>query len=358
MKNLYCIIMAGGIGSRFWPESRTDKPKQFLDILGTGQSLLQMTYNRMKKLIAPENIFIVSVEDYYDLILDQLPELGAENIICEPSRNNTAPCVAYATFKIRRANNDSVIVIVPSDHFIGDESAFLEAIDTGASFSVEHEAIVTLGIPPTRPDTGYGYINYINDPNNKVSPVLRFVEKPSLSKAKEYLVTGDYVWNAGIFIGHVNTFHSAYRLLAPEIFRIFEAGNDIYNTPDEKLFIATNYRLSPSISFDYAIAEKAANVFTIPVNCAWSDLGTWASLYDIGEKNDEGIFFTGGFMQHENTSNCIIRSSSDKIIVVKGLEGYIVVDTPKALLIYPKDEEQEIKQVTEVLRQKGMLDYL
>lgn len=346
MKDTYVLIMAGGVGSRFWPKSRNNFPKQFIDILGIGKSLLQLTHERFLKVCPKENIFILSNDQYSGLITDQLPDLPQENIISEPSRNNTAPCIAYASFKIKQLNPAAKIVVAPSDHLILSEHVFLQKVEQALAFVQENDALVTLGISPTRPDTGYGYIRYDKADSDGVHKVLQFLEKPDLEKAKGFVASGDYLWNAGIFVWSVGAILNALAKHSPEIFELFEKGESCYNTVTERSFILENYPLSANISIDYAIMEKAANVYTIPGDFGWSDLGTWASLYEVIEKDEQNNVFSGHAVNLADTSNCMIQIPNDKVAVIKGLDNYIVVDDGKVLLIYPKAQEQEIKEVS------------
>lgn len=346
MGNTYVLIMAGGVGSRFWPKSRNSYPKQFIDILGLGKSLLQLTYERFLKICGAENIYVLTNEQYIGIIAEQLPGLSADNILAEPSRNNTAPCIAYASFKIAALNPDAKVIVAPSDHLILDERTFLEKIHSALEFTAERDALLTLGITPSRPDTGYGYINYERQEVNGVHKVSRFLEKPNLQKAIEFVSSGDYVWNAGIFIWRVSSILTAMEKHAPELFQLFSKGNDFYNTPDENEFIRKNYPLSPNISIDYAIMEKAGNVYTVPGEFGWSDLGTWASLYEVMDKDGSNNVFTGFNASLPETENCMIQLPKEKVAIIKGLTNYIIVDDGKVLLIYPKQEEQEIKEVS------------
>jgi len=349
--NTFILIMAGGVGSRFWPKSRNHFPKQFIDILGIGKSLLQLTYERFLTICPNEQIFILTNETYESLVAEQLPEVLKENILLEPSRNNTAPCIAYATYKISKLNPDANIVVAPSDHLILKEDIFLNKIAQALGFSSKNDALLTLGISPTRPDTGYGYIRYQEssienqDVPSEIKKVNAFMEKPALAKAEEYLLSGDYVWNAGIFIWSASSLKKAFEQHAPEIATIFESGLSFYNTPNEVKFIAEHYPSSPNISIDYAILEKADNVYTIPADIGWSDLGTWASLHAIGEKDADNNMVNLEKIHLKDTSNCIIHLPNDKAAVIRGLDNYIVVDDGEILLIYPKSDEQEIKQV-------------
>jgi mannose-1-phosphate guanylyltransferase len=348
-EDTYVLIMAGGIGSRFWPKSRNNYPKQFIDILGIGKSLLQLTYERFLKICPRENIYVLSNEQYSSLVAQQLLDLPATNIIAEPSRNNTAPCIAYASFKISQLNPSARVVVAPSDHLILKEDIFLDKIDQALEFVKDNDALVTLGINPTRPDTGYGYIKYSKSAENGVSKVIQFLEKPDLENAKKFVDSGDYVWNAGIFVWSIKSIMFALSQYSFEIYNLFEKGNNFYNTADEHSFIAKNYPLSPNISIDYAIMEKANNVYTIPGEFGWSDLGTWASLYDVVEKDKANNVFSGYSANLADTTNCMIQIPSSKVAVIKGLDNYIVVDDGKVLLIYPKANEQEIKEVSKAI---------
>lgn len=344
-KNNYILIMAGGVGSRFWPKSRNHFPKQFIDILGIGKSLLQLTYERFLKICPKENIYILSNQQYLGLIQDQLEGISVGNVLLEPSRNNTAPCIAYASYKILKDNPEANIVVAPSDHLILKETEFLDKIQQALKYTEKEEVLVTLGISPTRPDTGYGYINFSKESIHGVHKVESFLEKPILEKAKQYLASGDYLWNAGIFIWKAKSIKNAFQKYSPEIDILFEQGNELYNTSSEAGFIKEYYPKSPNISIDYAILEKADNVYTIPADIGWSDLGTWVSLHEVADKDDNKNVLSSPKLHIEDTENCIIHMPKDKVAVIKGLKDYIVVDDGKVLLIYPKSNEQEIKQV-------------
>lgn len=343
--NNYVLIMAGGVGSRFWPKSRNHFPKQFIDIMGIGKSLLQLTYERFEKICPKENIYILSNQQYLGLIQEQLEGIAVNNILLEPSRNNTAPCIAYASYKILKQNPDANIVVAPSDHLILKEAEFLDKIAQALYYTATNDALVTLGISPSRPDTGYGYINFGKEALNGVHKVERFLEKPVLEKAQEYIASGDYLWNAGIFIWGGQSIQKAFQNYAPEIDVLFAKGNEVYNTNAETDFINENYPKSPNISIDYAILEKANNVFTIPADIGWSDLGTWASLHEVADKDNKNNALSVDYLHMEDTQNCIIHLPKGKAAVIKGLEDFIIVDDGKVLLIYPKAEEQEIKQL-------------
>jgi mannose-1-phosphate guanylyltransferase len=341
--NTYILIMAGGVGSRFWPKSREKFPKQFIDIMGVGKSLLQLTVERFSKEYAAENIYILTNQAYKPLVSEQLPQLPTDNILLEPSRNNTAPCIAYAGYKIRQKDPDAVMVVVPSDHIILKEEVFLEKISRAVHFAQENDAIITLGISPTRPDTGYGYIHYGEEASEGVHRVKAFMEKPKKEVAESYLQSGEYLWNAGMFIWKAETLKKALEQHAEEIHVLFEQGNGVYNTEHEAAFVLEYYPRSPNISIDYAVLEKADNVYTIPADIGWSDLGTWASLYEVLEKDaDENA--AGNLVNFVESKSNMVSLPANKLAVIRGLENFIVVDDGKVLLIYPKDQEQSIKQ--------------
>ena len=340
--------MAGGVGSRFWPASTEDTPKQFLDILGVGKSLLRLTFERFLNLVPADRILIVTNKKYKALTQLHLPELPEENILCEPSRNNTAPCVAYAALRLRAANPDAVFVTAPSDHVILKEESFLQKITEAFEYVESNNAIVTLGIHPTRPDTGYGYIEVSNGENDsleKIYKVLSFKEKPNITIAQSYLDAGNYLWNGGIFIWKANDLIDSFKLNSPEIIEVLTQDESNFATDNEQKYIDKVYPNTPSISVDYAILERADNVFTIPADIGWSDLGTWNSLHAFLDK-DQNLSVTIGANTHLiDTKNTIVRSDSEKVVIIKGLDDYIVVDESDALLIYPKGDEQEIKNV-------------
>jgi len=340
--NTYVLLMAGGLGSRFWPKSRETYPKQFIDILGTGESLLQQSAARFKGICETRNMFVLTNVNYKDLVKKQLPEIPDENILLEPSRNNTAPCIAYATYKIFSINPYANIVVSPSDHLILKEEEFRKKIYQALAFASNNESLITLGINPTRPDTGYGYIHYQSS-ENEVYKVNKFLEKPILENAIKYVESGEYLWNAVIFIWNVKSIISALEEYSPQIANIFSGGLDIYGTNKEIEFINENYPLSPNISIDYALMEKATNVYTIPASIGWSDLGTWASLYDIMPKDDDGNAINTKKVILSDSQNNMIHLPNDKVAFIKGLQNYIVVDDGKVLVVVPKENEQNIK---------------
>ena len=352
MNHTYVAIMAGGVGSRFWPGSREARPKQFLDMLGVGKSLLRLTFERFLPICPASHIFIVTNAAYRELILEQIPEITDNQILCEPSRNNTAPCVAWTAFKLAALDPEANFVIAPSDHIVLKEAAFLEKIEAALNFSANHDALLTLGIQPSRPDTGYGYIQFGEEADAGIRKVLRFAEKPNLVTAEQYVESGEYLWNAGIFIWRAESILRAYETLAPEIYEILEKGRDLYNTPAEQDFIDLAYPTTPNISVDFAIMEKAHNVFTLPSEFGWSDLGTWASLHAEYPKDENGNALQGNVIALD-THDTLVRIPEGKLAVVKDLHDYIIVDTPDALLIYPKSKEQEVKQVTALVKEKS-----
>lgn len=341
--NTYILIMAGGVGSRFWPKSREEFPKQFIDIMGVGRSLLQLTVDRFSESYPPENMYILTHQAYRPLVKEQLPRLPEENILLEPCRNNTAPCIAYAGYKIFQKDPQAVMVVVPSDHLILQEDVYLNKIAAAVAFAQTEDAIITLGIPPTRPDTGYGYIQYEPASVNGVHPVKAFKEKPGREVAEQYLAAGEYLWNAGMFIWKAGTLKKALQQHAPALHGLFEQGNPVYNTEAEAAFIAEHYPQSPNISIDYAVLEKADNIYTLPADIGWSDLGTWASLYEVLEKDEQGNAGAENVIYNAARSN-MVSLPPGKQAVIRGLENYIVVDDGTTLLIYPKDKEQDIKQ--------------
>jgi len=351
--HIYVAIMAGGIGSRFWPSSTAENPKQFLDILGTGKSLLRITFERYLKLVPPEKIFFVTHVNYQKKILELIPEIKESQIICEPSRNNTAPGIAYVAFKINELDPNAELIIAPSDHVILKEDEFIKLSKMALEYCRENDALLTLGILPTRPDTGYGYIKFEGDKNYiSVQKVLEFKEKPDLQTALNYLDKGNYLWNSGMFIWRTKVILNAFKEFAPEIYQILEKGKGLYNTERENEFILENFPKTPSISVDYAIMEHAQNIFTIPADISWSDLGTWNALHAFLPKDkNENVLLNSGFLIEESSNN-LIKSNKEKIIIAKGLNDFIVIDEDDILLIYPKNKEQEVKAIRErVLKQ-------
>ena len=395
-QNNYCVIMAGGVGSRFWPFSREEKPKQFLDFFGTGRSLLQMTVDRFRPLVPIENVFIVTNVAYKQMILEQIPDLSEGQILCEPARRNTAPCIAYATAHIRalclqraygytseqgytkdgkvkggsetsqlpnyldidwsKPEMQANIVVAASDHLILEEEKFRQTISKAFDFVSTNKAICTLGMQPTRPETGYGYIQFLNESsqselndaakplNDGIYPVKTFTEKPNLEMAKVFLESGDFLWNSGIFIWNLQTISEAFRYLLPEVADRFREGELLMGTEREEAFIEEIFPKCPNISIDYGIMEKANNVFVLPSSFGWSDLGTWGSLYELSEKDSEGnVSLHSEAHFYEATGNIVVLEPGKKVIV-QGVEDMIIAEEKGALLVCKKSEEQRIKQ--------------
>jgi mannose-1-phosphate guanylyltransferase len=354
----YVAIMAGGVGSRFWPGSRESRPKQFLDMLGTGKSLLRLTFERFLPICPASHIFIVTNALYKDLVKEQIPEISDNQILCEPSRNNTAPCVCYTAMKLAALDPKANFVIAPSDHIVLKEQAFLEKINLALDFAAREDALLTLGIQPARPDTGYGYIQMADETQSGIFKVKRFAEKPNADTARAFVASGEYLWNAGIFIWNVQSILTAYQKYAPEIFNILEKCAGQWNGPGEQGFIDREYPTTPNVAVDVAIMEQADNVYTIPAEFGWSDLGTWASLHAECPKDAHDNALLGGQTIALVTSNCLVRLPAGKLAVLKDLHDYIVVDENDVLLIYPKSKEQEIKQVTAIVKEKTGEKYL
>lgn len=344
-KNYYAILMAGGVGSRFWPVSTTDFPKQFHDMLGTGDTLIQKTFSRLAKIIPTENIFILTNEKYNDLVLSQLPQVKQEQVLLEPAMRNTAPCILYASLKIQKLNPNAVMVVAPSDHWIEDETAFTNNLKQSFDFCEANNSLMTLGIKPTFPNTGFGYIEYDKNDSNPIKKVEQFREKPDYETAKAFLNSGNFLWNAGIFIWTAKAITDAFFHFQPVMNSLFLNGNESYNTSNEKQFIEENYEKAENISIDYAILEKAHNVYVLPASFDWNDLGTWGQLHEKIDKdeNQNGVINANVIL--ENASNNIIRTDAKKLIVVDGLNDYIIVDREGVLLIYPKSKEQDIKKI-------------
>ena len=356
-KTPFVLIMAGGVGSRFWPASRETLPKQFLDITGSGKTLIQQTYERFALFIPADRIYVITHIDYMAQTLNAIPGIHLHNIITEPSRNNTAASIALASFKLQKKDPTAICIVAPADHIIADEKEFQKTILAACDHTSVNGSIVTLSIKPTRPDTGYGYIEF--DPKDKagVRKVKSFKEKPNPDEALRYLKAGNFAWNAGIFIWRLDVILEAFRIHATQIFNLLSAGQKVYNTEKENDFVNSEYPRTEKISVDYAILEKADNVYTIPCDIGWSDLGTWNSLYDNSLK-DAQQNASSKPVYLEGTNNSLVFSKNSKLIVIKGLEDYIIVDTEDCLLIYPKSEEQGIKALKEILREKGLDDYL
>ncbi|MEO7313436.1 MAG: mannose-1-phosphate guanylyltransferase [Chitinophagaceae bacterium] len=351
----YVCIMAGGIGSRFWPMSRTKLPKQFLDILNTGETLLQATYKRFASFIPEQNIFIVTSADYIELVKEQLPQAKTANILGEPSRKNTAPCVAYMAYKLVQSDSKATFITAPSDHLILDQKAFVKVCLEALNFVTKHSALITLGIEPTHPNTGYGYIQYEQQSvTSNVYQVKTFTEKPKLELAKTFIASGDFLWNAGIFVWQANIIISAFEKYLPEMAEVFAAEKENFNTPAEQEAIGRIYPQCTNISIDNGVMEKADNVYIIPSSFGWSDLGTWNSAYDNMDKDYLGNAVTGKQVMVIDATQNMVHTNENKLVVLQGLDDFIIVDTKDVLLICKRDKEQEIKEFTaEIKRNKG-----
>ncbi|WP_029904914.1 mannose-1-phosphate guanylyltransferase [Prevotella sp. 10(H)] len=343
-KNNYCVIMSGGIGSRFWPFSREARPKQFLDFFGTGRSLLQMTVDRFKKILPIENIFIVTNAEYAHMVKEELPELNSKQILLEPMRRNTAPCIAFATYHINSFNANANIVVAPSDHLILKEDDFLSIIENAFAFVEKHNTLLTLGIRPSRPETGYGYIQMSEEKLDDVTKVKVFTEKPNLELAKVFYESGEFLWNSGIFVWNNKTILEAFHQYLPEITNRFDQGLDKFGTDKEKAFIDENFPFCPNISIDYGVMEKAMNVYVQAADFGWSDLGTWGSLYEISDKDENSNATLISNTLFYDSSENVVTLPAGKLAVIQGLEGYIIAEADGVLLICKKDDEQRIKQ--------------
>jgi len=355
--NTFCVIMAGGIGSRFWPYSRTGKPKQFLDILGTGQTLLQQTIRRYRDICPIENILIVSNEEYASLILEQLPEIQASQVLLEPLRRNTAPCIAYANQRIARMNPDANIIVAPSDHLITDEQEFNNVVLKGLKFVKERDALLTLGIMPNRPETGYGYIQVNGqedvDGTRCLRPVKTFTEKPNLELARIFLESGDFFWNSGMFIWSLKSITHAFEKYLPDVQSLFHDGLNVYGTPEEAAFIRQVYGACNKVSIDYGIMEKANNVFVLCADFGWSDLGTWGSLYDHLIHDEAENAVGGGQAITFQANRNVIHTPKGKLTVVQGLDDYIIINTDDVLMICKKEDEQQIRMMVDEVKLRG-----
>ena len=347
--------MAGGIGSRFWPLSRTDFPKQFLDILNTGRTLIQSTYDRFTLFVPKENIYVVTTNQYKDIVAEQLPDIPVDNILCEPSRKNTAPCIAYISYKLNQLNPEANLICAPADHIILDPAGFKATCLQALKFTSHIKALVTLGIKPTYPNIGYGYIQYDQQAvGENVFKVKTFTEKPDKDLARTFISSGDFLWNAGIFVWQVKNIVKAFETFLPEMHDVFDAEKNNFSTPNEKEAIERIYPQCVNISIDYGVMEKADNVYIIPSSFGWSDLGTWASAYDNLEKDYLENAVTGANVMIIDATKNIVHAESGKLVLLQGLDDFIVVDTQDVLLICKKDKEQEIKEyVAEVKRNKG-----
>ncbi len=350
-KNNYVLIMAGGIGSRFWPVSKKSFPKQFIDIMGTGESLIKQTYNRFSHMVPQENIFVVTNTDYVPLVQSHIPEMHISRILHEPLAKNTAPCIALANRHIQTLNPDAVCLVAPSDHLISNEMAFIETSLQAMDFAANNDALVTLGIKPTRPDTGYGYIQF----NPELDPrglhrVKTFTEKPSEEIAKSFLESGEFLWNAGIFVWSIKAINNSIEKHLPEIYQIFA---DVHpDSPEYNNQLEQAYALTPSISIDYGVLEKEKDVFVMPANFGWNDLGTWKSLWDVSERNDKNNALIGKNIHTYNTSESMVFNNSNKLIVVNGVDNIVIVESDEVLLVMNKDKEQELRTIVNEIKDR------
>jgi mannose-1-phosphate guanylyltransferase len=342
--------MAGGVGSRFWPVSTAEFPKQFHDMLGSGDTLIQKTFSRLSKLIPVENIYILTNERYNNLVLEQLPMVKQAQVLLEPAMRNTAPCILYASLKIQKLNPNAVMVVAPSDHWIEDEDTFSDNLKQCFDFCSNEDALMTLGIKPTFPNTGFGYIEYDKLDENPIKSVSQFREKPDYETAKSFLASGNFLWNGGIFIWSVKSILEAFEKFQPQMNNLFLKGFESYNTNSETAFINDNYADAENVSIDYAILEKAKNVYVLPATFDWNDLGTWGSLHEKLDKDENNNAVVNATVLLKNSSSNIISTSKDKLVIIDGLEDFIVVDKDNFLLIYPKSKEQEIKGIVASLK--------
>lgn len=349
-KNNHVVIMAGGVGSRFWPMGTPECPKQFVDVLGTGRSLLQMTFDRFRNVVPVENVWVVTSSTYASLVEEQLPEIPSSNILREPCRRNTAPCIAYASWRIKAIDPTANVVVTPSDHVVLNVSEFQRVILSTLQFAEETDSIVTLGIKPSRPETGFGYIQcdltYSTARHKEIYRVDKFHEKPDLATAQQYIAQNNFFWNSGIFVWNVSTIVNAFRIYQPEMSRIFEDLLPIYGTPQEQSIIDKQFPLCENISVDYAIMEKTEEIFVCPSNFGWGDLGTWRSLYSIYQVDSQGNAVIGNNVTVLESANCIIHTAQEKKVIIQGLDGFIVAEKNDSLLICRMSEEQRIRQIT------------
>ena len=361
-KNHYCVIMAGGAGERFWPVSKGNNPKQFIDILGSGSTLIQQTYQRLSRLFLPENILVVINEQYLPAVNEQLPQIPKENILCEPARRNTAPCIAYACHKIAAQHSDAVVLVAPSDHVILNETEFIDTLQVALDAASQQEWLLTLGIHPSRPETGYGYIKFREGKpypqDTRVQKVNTFTEKPSLEIAQQFLKSGDYLWNSGIFIWSSAAIIHALEKYLTDINDLFKPQTIPYNTPQEQEAIQQAYFKCRSMSIDYGVMEKADNVYVLKSDFGWSDLGTWGSLFAFLPKNEENNAITGANVLMYDSTNNLIKMPNEKLVVLQGLDGYVAVENDNILLVCKKDEEKRLRDIINDIRLNKGKTYL
>ncbi len=356
-KDIYVVIMAGGVGSRFWPYSRSYRPKQFLDVLDTGESLIQMTNNRFKNICPQENVYVVTNAGYVDLVKEHLPELADHQILAEPVGRNTAPCIAYASYKIASQNKNANIIVTPADHTVFKEREFEQTVGLSVDAVTSSDKIVTIGINPSRPETGYGYIQFIPENNSPVKKVKTFTEKPELELAQKFVESGEFVWNAGIFIWNVNTIKAAFEQYLPDMAELFNQGVSQFYSDQEPAFIQNVYAQCKNISIDYGVMEKANNVYVVQADFGWSDIGSWATLHDLKHKDSNNNVFDANTLSY-NTNNCIVKGPKDKLIIVQGLEGYLVADIDNVLLICEKDNERQFRDFSADIKSRRMTEFL
>jgi mannose-1-phosphate guanylyltransferase len=342
-KHQYIVIMAGGIGTRFWPYSRNHHPKQFLDILGVGRSLLQMTYDRFITQVTPDKVYIVTSTQYAALVKEQLPALTDDQILCEPDRRNTAPCIAYAAYKIRQKDPEAVMVVTPADHTIFREDLFYKSVNIAVQAASSEDKLITIGIKPTRPETGYGYIQYHEEDAGDVKRVKTFTEKPELELAKKFIESGEFVWNAGIFVWSIKSIIKAFEQHQPDISELFEEGTDKFYTEEESAFITTTYSLCKSISVDYGIMEAAKNVHVVLGDFVWSDVGSWSSLHEMREKDENQNVVEANALLY-NCKDNYVKAKKNKVVILQDLEGYLVADFDDVLLICKKDQDMKFRE--------------
>mgnify|MGYP005990468151 CR=1 FL=1 len=348
--NYYAVIMAGGVGSRFWPVSTQQFPKQFHDMLGTGQSLIQRTFERINDIVPSDNILIATNERYESLVLEQLSKAKKQQLLLEPIMRNTAPCILYAALKIYNQNPDAVMLIAPSDHWIEDETEFSRQIQTSFEACSEKDILMTLGIQPNSPNTGYGYIQF-DENKSEIKKVKNFTEKPNLKTAEQFLKSGDYLWNAGIFVWSAKSIIKAFKNHLPEMIDILDDGNNVYNSDFEDDFIKSNYAKCENISIDFGIMERANNVHVLPVDFGWNDLGTWGSLYNKLDKDTQQNATVGAETIFRDANGNMIRTQKGKKVIIQGLQDYIVVEKDDVILICPRKDEQDIKQISNEVKE-------
>lgn len=351
-KDYYAVIMAGGVGSRFWPISTSAFPKQFQDLMGSGETLLVSTYNRLVHVVPRENILILTNQNYLEIVKEQLPKIKEEQIIMEPAMRNTAPCILLAAMKIRKQNENALMLVVPSDHWIRQEEDFVNDIKTAFSAAAEENILVTLGIKPRTPNTGFGYIQHEKSEEKQLQKVQKFTEKPTLSNAKKFLEEGNYLWNAGIFIWKVSFILDSFADYQPVMYKLFDNGKEKLNTPEEAKFVEEAFPEAENISIDYAVMEKSDSVYVIPASFDWNDLGTWGAIYHEMAKDKQDNAVINAHLQSIEAKKNLIFSKNHKIVVVDGLEDYIIVDDDKVLLIVPKEKEQDIKKIRSDVMEK------